>query len=295
MLTRFTTPDELLRRTRPSSAQLRRYGELLARQPRRDYLDAVDSERRALTLRLDSDRLLRVPDNSKQARAMERIREELREQIRAQMVGRRAFRGPVSVEIDLHATGATQSPPASPPSVKAYLDLLGKRGEKGLVYPDDDLVRHLRVRRHASDHPIYRAQPEDWLHMDNPRFPWGPPTGVQVRIVVRSLRVYTADFDRLFRRRDQIFGEHERQPDWYDDEPEGARFWARGWDDLRDSDRLDELRAETSTTPTTEVCTHTWRPVRRLGRDVRHTRSGPTAATPRDQGTPRPAAPRPAP
>lgn len=128
--------------------------------------------------------------------------------------------------------------------MKAYLDLLGKRGERGLVYPDDDLVCCLRVRRHAPDHPINRAQPGDWLYMDAPRFPRGPTAGVQVRIVVRPLRVYIADHDRLFRRRDQIYGDRWGQPDWYDDKPEGARFWARGWDDLRDNDRLDELRKE---------------------------------------------------
>lgn len=242
-MTRLISPAELQCLPRPDSEQLRRDGELLARQPRRDYLDAVDSERRALTLHLDSNRLLRTGANSRQAaRAMDRIRGDLREQIRAQMVGRRAFRGQVSVEIDLHATGVGQ-PPTSPPSVKAYLDLLGKRGE-GLVYPDDALVCHLRVRRHAADHPINRAHPEDWLYMDAPRFPWGPAAGVQVRIVVRPLRVYITDYDRLFRRRDQIFSRHRRRSDWDDDEPEGARFWARGWDDLSDDDRLTELRKE---------------------------------------------------
>jgi hypothetical protein len=174
---------------------------------------------------------------------MDRIRDELREQIRAQMVGRRRFRGPVSVEIDLHAVGIVQ-PPASPPSVKAYLDLLGKRGAKGLVYEDDELVRHLRVRRHAADHPIRRAQPEDWLYMDDPRFPWGPSAGVRVVIVIRPLRVYVADYDRLFRRREQIFGDHATDRNWDDDKPAGARFWTRGWDDIRDSDRLRDLRSE---------------------------------------------------
>jgi hypothetical protein len=211
--------------------------------PRRDYLDAIDSERRVLTLYLESDRLLRIADNSRQARTMERLRNELRGQIRQQLDGRRPFRGSVSVEIDLHATGVAQ-PPASPPSVKAYLDLLGKRGEKGLVYPDDERVCHLRVRRHASDHPINRAEPEDWLYMGSPRFPWGPATGVQARIVVRPLRLYVADFDRLFRRRDQIFGEPWGDSIGHDDEPNGSRFWARAWDDLNDNDRLDDLREE---------------------------------------------------
>lgn len=239
-VTRLITPDEWRCRPRPSPEQLRRRTELLARQPRRDYLDAIDSERRALTLHLDTPRLL-----STGAKKKDRMRDTLRERIREQMIGRRAFRGPVSVEIDLHATGVPQ-PPASPPSVKAYLDLLGKRGEQGLVYPDDEVIRHLRVRRHAADHPINRAQPEDWRYMDSPRFPWGPPVGVQVRIVVRPLRVYIADYDRLFGRRDEIFGDRG-EPDRYDDEePEGARFWTRGWDDLRDNDRLDELRKQDS-------------------------------------------------
>lgn len=235
------TPDELLRRPRLSRAQQQRYARLRAHQPRRDYLDAIDSERRALVLQLDSDRLLRVPDNSTQRRTMDRMRTNLRRQIRAQMSGRRPFRGPVSVDIDLHAT-ALARPPASPPSVKAYLDLLGKGGE-GPVYRDDELVHHLRVRRHAPDHPLNRAHPEDWLHMDAPRFPWGPAAGVRVRIVVRPLRLYIADYDRLWRRQDEIFGDPRDRRDSYD-EPAGSRFWDRGWDPLRDDDRLEDLRKD---------------------------------------------------
>jgi hypothetical protein len=151
----------------------------------------------------------------------------------------------VSVEIDLHATELAQ-PPASPPSVKAYLDLLGKRGEPPLVYADDELVHHLRVRRHANDHPITRAEPEDWIHMDRPRLPWGPATGVEVKITVRPLRTYVADYERLFRRRDQIFGEKLERARWYDDYDDraGGGFWKEDWDDSRDSDRLSELRSE---------------------------------------------------
>jgi hypothetical protein len=243
------TFDALTRRTPLSDEELERLGRLTAIQPRRDYLDAIDSERRALTLRLESDRLLRMPDNSKQVRAVERLRAELREQIRAQMMSRRPFRGPVSVEIDLHATAVAQ-PPASPPSVKAYLDLLGKQGSQAVAYRDDAQVCHLRVRRHARDHPIHRAEPEDWLHMDGPRFPSGPKRGVEVRILVRPLRLYTADYDRLFRRREAVFGEDAPRSggrydrDRYDAEPPGARFWARAWNDLDDDDRLRELRRE---------------------------------------------------
>lgn len=239
MGTRAITPDELLRRPRPTRADLERYGQLVARQPRRDYFDAVDTQQRALTLYLRSDRLL-----SAHGRSMRRLREELRDQVRSQMGRRRPFRNPVSVEIDLHATAARQ-PPASPPSVKAYLDLLGKRGERGLVYADDELVHHLRVRRHAPDHPLNRSEPGDWLYIDDPRFPWGPADGVQVRVVVRPLRLYVADYDRLWRRRDEIFGDSWQREEWDDDdEREGARFWERRWDDINDDDRLSELRQE---------------------------------------------------
>jgi hypothetical protein len=137
------------------------------------------------------------------------LREVLRGQVREQMRGRRPFRRPVSVEIDLHATGMAQ-PPASPPSVKAYLDLRGKRGEPPLVYADDECVHYLRVRRHANDHPIARAEPEDWIYMDRPRRPWAPDLGVEVVITVRPLRAYIVDYDRLFRRREQVFGEDRR-------------------------------------------------------------------------------------
>jgi Holliday junction resolvase RusA-like endonuclease len=239
---RQLTIRELLNSTPFTDEQLHRYAMVVGFQPRRDYLDAIDSERRSLTLYLRSDRLLRVAETGSQARVMGRLRRALRDQIREQMVGRRAFRGPVSVEIDLHATSVRQ-PPSSPPSVKAYLDLLGKRGEEGLVYPDDEVVRHLRVRRHAPDHPIHRAQPEDWIHMGQPSFPWGPDHGVEARIVLRPLRLYISDFDRLWRRSDQIF-DRARSSVWDRDEPAGARFWAHQWDDLRDHDRLAELRRE---------------------------------------------------
>lgn len=237
--------EALLQRDPPGSTGLRRFGELLAHQPRRDYLDAIDSERRVLRLRLTSELLLRKAERSnRQTRTMADLREVLRGQVREQMRGRRPFRRPVSVEIDLHATGMAQ-PPASPPSVKAYLDLLGKRGEPPLVYADDECVHHLRVRRHASDHPIARAEPEDWIHMDRPRLPWGPDQGVEVAITVRPLRTYIADYDRLFRRREQIFGEDLRRHRWDDDDDRvGAGFWKEDWDDLHDDDRLRELRSE---------------------------------------------------
>jgi hypothetical protein len=222
--------------------QRQRYATLAGYRPRRDYLDAIDSERRSMTLYLRSDRLLRIPETKSQARTMGQLRSTLREQIREQMKGRGPFRRPVSVEIDLHATSVRQ-PPASPPSVKAYLDLLGKRGEQALVYRDDDLIHHLRVRRHAPDHPIHRAEPEDWSYIRSPQFPWGPADGVEARIVVKPLRLYTSDYDRLWQRRDQVFDD-DRRHRWHHDDPAGARFWARQWDDERDDERLSGLRQE---------------------------------------------------
>ncbi len=233
---------DLLTSERFTDEQRHRYATLVGYRPRRDYLDAIDSERRGLTLYLRSDRLLRIPETKSQARTMGRLRSDLREQIREQMKARRPFRRPVSVEIDLHATSVRQ-PPASPPSVKAYLDLLGKRGEQALVYRDDELVHHLRVRRHAPDHPILRAELEDWSYMRSAQFPWGPDDGVEARIVVRPLRLYTSDYDRLWERRDQVF-DAARRYRWHHDDLAGARFWNRQWDDERDDERLSELRRE---------------------------------------------------
>ena len=60
---------------------------------------------------------------------MRRAAAELREQMRAQR--RRRFRSPVALRIELFAVDL-ERPPGTPPSVKAYLDLL-----QGLAYDDD--------------------------------------------------------------------------------------------------------------------------------------------------------------
>jgi hypothetical protein len=83
---------------------------------------------------------------------MRQLEATLAEQARAKMdhQHRRAFRGMVAVEIDLHAIGV-QQPAASPPAVKAYLDLL-----IGIAYEDDRAIACLRVTRHAIDNPWFR-------------------------------------------------------------------------------------------------------------------------------------------
>lgn len=85
---------------------------------------------------------------------------DLTEQACDQMrsLGRRPFRGEVAVEIDLHAIGV-QQPAASPPAVKAYLDLL-----QGIAYRDDRCIACLRVTRHAKDNPLFRGVPQDWIY-----------------------------------------------------------------------------------------------------------------------------------
>lgn len=106
-------------------AELDQYIRLSRAEPRRLYLDAIDAERRSLELYLESDELLRQARNRTQKARMDAIRADLKTQVRTQMqqLRRRAFRGPVSVELDLHAV-AIEKPSSSPPAVKAYLDLL---------------------------------------------------------------------------------------------------------------------------------------------------------------------------
>lgn len=219
-------------------AELDQYVRLSRAEPRRLYLDAIDAERRSLELYLESDQLLRQAGNRIQKARMDAVRADLKTQVRTQMqqLRRRAFRGPVSVELDLHAV-AVEKPPSSPPTVKAYLDLL-----KGLVYEDDRSICHLRVARHARDNPMFREPPEDWLFRPDRRTPHGPPEGVAVRLRIMPQRVYTTDYDRAFRLRDKIWEGAGFRSRWADDD--GHPFWEPGWQPDEDDDRLDELRAE---------------------------------------------------
>lgn len=104
-------------------------------------MDAFDSERRVLRLRLESEYLLRKAPSAPAVRKMRRLRPELASQARTQMQaqGRRAFRGPISVEVDIRAMSLANAASA-PPAVKAYLDLL-----EGIAYADDRQIEHLRV------------------------------------------------------------------------------------------------------------------------------------------------------
>jgi len=168
---------------------------------------------------------------------MRALADDLTEQARDQMRsgGRRPFRGEVAVEIDLHAIGV-QQPAASPPAVKAYLDLL-----QGIAYRDDRCIACLRVTRHAKDNPLFRGVPEDWIYSGTtPRFPHGPNSHVEVRITIQPLRTYVADVDRLFRLRERVF------EDPYGDalDADGAEFFGNRFDHFDDDERLDELREE---------------------------------------------------
>lgn len=204
---------------------------------RRSYLDAVDGQRRCLRLKLVSDDLLRKPSTAVQARRMRTLADDLAEQACDQMHsrGRRPFRGEVAVGIDLHAIGV-QQPAASPPAVKAYLDLL-----QGIAYRDDGCIACLRVTRHAKDNPLFRGVPEDWVYSGaKPRFPHGPKSHVEVRITIQPLRTYVADVDRLFRLREKVF--EDRYGD--DLDADGAEFFGSRFDHFEDDGRLDELREE---------------------------------------------------
>lgn len=209
----------------------------LTTRDRRSYLDAVDGERRRLRVKLVSDDLLRKPSTAVQARRMRALADDLAEQARHQTRSRarRPFRGDVAVEIDLHAIGV-QQPAASPPAVKAYLDLL-----QGIVYRDDSCIACLRVTRHAKDNPLFRGVPEDWTYSGaTPRFPHGPKSHVEVRITIQPLRTYVADVDRLFRLREKVF--EDRYGDALD--ADGAEFFGNLFDHFEDDNRLDELREE---------------------------------------------------
>lgn len=122
----------------------------------RDYLDANDSWRRSLHLRVETPELLRKGDNRRQRGRQEKLLTEARQQIRTQLKAahRAAFRGEVTVDVVVFAPeGPAQ--PSAPKSVKRYIDAL-----VGLVVKDDRQVAQLAVRRFAEDHPRRRRSGE---------------------------------------------------------------------------------------------------------------------------------------
>jgi hypothetical protein len=168
---------------------------------------------------------------------MRRLTADLAEQVGFQMSALRrcAFRGKVAVEIDLRAVAVDQ-PPASPPAVKAYLDLLN-----GIVYRDDSYIASLRVTRHAVDNPWFRETRSgyDIAFGAMPRIPHGPDGHVEVEIGVQPLRTYVADFDRAFSIRELVFGD-----EWSTDDEPGSEFFVRQFDHGNDDLRMDELEEE---------------------------------------------------
>lgn len=178
-----------------------------------DYLDANAWWRRTLRLQVETDELLRKGENRLQRQSQGRLLDEARSQLRAAMqhLGRRAFRGEVSVEMDIDIPFGSHSPSA-PKSVKRYLDAL-----TGIAYADDRQVGHLLVRRFAHDHPHAR------LSLDNQTHAHKPDTARPVRIVIAPLRLYVADYDRVFARRDDLARDrdvdHEAVAFFEDDDP----------------------------------------------------------------------------
>lgn len=204
---------------------------------RRTFLDAVDAQRRRIRLKLVSDELLRKGETRAQKRRMQRLASDLRAQLSNQLrvLGRHAFRGQVAVEIDLRVVSIAQ-PPASPPAVKAYLDLL-----EGLAYADDSAVAYLRVTRHAGDNPwFWRTRGAyDLLYGSLPRIPHGPKNHVEVKIAIQPVRTYVADFDRVFDLRELVF-----EGDWDDRDEFGAEFFSQRFDHGPDDNRMDDLAEE---------------------------------------------------
>lgn len=170
------------------------YGDSLS-----DYFDANAVWNRSLLLQIETPELLRVVDNRAQSPRQRTLLEDARSQIQSAMkkAHRRAFRGEVSVELDIFARTAGEAPSA-PKSVKRYLDAL-----QGLVYEDDRQVGHLVVRRFAPDHPSRRvAEAAGWGKLV--REASGEPCRVWVKAM--PLRLYVADYDRVFSRRGNLRG-----------------------------------------------------------------------------------------
>lgn len=149
---------------------------------------------------------------------------------------RRRFRSPVAMRVHLYATAMDQ-PPSTPPSVKAYVDLLQKD-----VYDDDRDVQLLHVIRDAADNPMLTGEDKSWVwDPELPRWPIGPDNGVRVSITVHPLRLYTAAYDAIWHRRDEVFGGRwSRATD-----RDGASFFSSPTDDDAMAGRqIDDLLEE---------------------------------------------------
>ncbi len=122
----------------------------------------------------------------------------------------------------IHIAGGGE-PPSAPKSVKRYLDAL-----TGIAYADDRQLGHLLVRRFAPDR--HRASHK-------------PDRSASVQIVI-TLRLYVADYDRVFARRDDLTRDgdvdHEAVAFFEDDDPHN--FEHGDLDDL-----LEERREDTAT------------------------------------------------
>ncbi len=111
-----------------------------------DVLNVLAATRRELILTVDLAQRLRKPRNRAQKRQVVKLRAEASAQLAEQLdlEGRRAFRGPIAVELRVSLpTGRHDA--ALPTVVKDYLDLL-----KGSVIPDDALINHLLVLRETA-------------------------------------------------------------------------------------------------------------------------------------------------
>jgi Holliday junction resolvase RusA-like endonuclease len=183
-----------------------------------DYFDAMDVWERSVRLKIETPELLRTVDNRAQSGRQQRLLDDARSQVKTSMrtAKRRAFRGEVSVDLDIFVRNMPD-PPSAPKSVKRYLDAL-----QGLVYRDDRQVGHLVVRRFASDHPSRRGAEAAGVGRLVPEQS-GKPCVVYVNAL--PLRLYVADFDRVFtRNRDaRPLGDHRRASAFLDeDEPDDS-------------------------------------------------------------------------
>jgi hypothetical protein len=198
-----------------------------------DYLVANEEWRRTLRLSIRTDGLLRQGGGRlqalKQTRYLEQARNQIRDRMRTQH--RRAFRGEVSVNLTIFASGIREAPSA-PKSVKRYLDAM-----TGLAYRDDRQIAHLAVRRFADDHPYERRvrTAEEGVAATVRKGPSEAQPWVAIQVT--PLRIYIADYDRAFRLRDG------RDREWDRDRDEVA-FWEDEDEFEVDRDQLRELLRE---------------------------------------------------
>lgn len=139
-----------------------------------DYLNVLAADRRQVRVEIQTSEPVRKPPSGRSPK-LRAINRQARDEFESQFSGRRPFRGPVAIRLEL-TLPQRFARYGLRPIVKQHIDLL-----HGLAFANDKAVEHLAVRRRVADVELVRAN-----------------------LVCVPLSVFCEDFDRAFRVADEL-------------------------------------------------------------------------------------------